>query len=33
MPSRRTHRTTAAIIIFCCALQLFTNIATGEDDI
>ena len=32
-PSRRTQRTTAANIIFCCALQLLTNMATGEDDI
>ena len=31
-PSRRTHRTTAAIIIFCCSLHCLMNIATGEDD-
>jgi hypothetical protein len=33
IPSLLTHLTTEANMTFCCVLQFFTNIATGEEDI
>jgi hypothetical protein len=33
IPSLLTHLTTDANMTFCCVLQFFTNIATGDEDI